>query len=55
MAISSGSTGLEAAVVLTDGDVVDVKATSDFAGPDVPILVGDPHGAIHTRSATAGA
>lgn len=52
MAISSGSTGLEAAVVLTDGDFVDVKATSDFAGPGVPVLIGDAEGRIHTRQAT---
>ncbi|MDZ5662423.1 cytidine deaminase [Nocardioides sp. zg-1308] len=52
MALSSGSTGLEAAVVLTDGDAVDVRAAGDFAGPDVPVLVGDPQGRIHSRSAT---
>ncbi len=55
MAISSGSTGLEAAVVLTDGDVSDVKAASDFAGPGVPVLVGDADGRIHTRQSTHGA
>ena len=43
------STGLEAAVVLTDGDVVDVAAASDFAGAGVPVLVGDAGGRIHTR------
>src|SRR6476661_1452183 len=32
MALSSGSTGLEAAVVLTEGDEVDVAAARDFAG-----------------------
>ncbi|MDT0184398.1 cytidine deaminase [Microbacterium sp. ARD31] len=52
MAISSGSTGLEAAVVLTDGDLTDVQAASDFAGAGVPVLVGDPAGRIHTRSST---
>ncbi|GAA1939856.1 cytidine deaminase [Nocardioides hwasunensis] len=52
MAISSGSRGLEAAVVLTDGDFVDVKATSDFAGPGVPVLIGDVEGTIHTRQST---
>lgn len=52
MAISSASTGLEAAVVLSDGDLVDVAAASEFAGADVPILVGDASGRIHTRQST---
>ena len=52
MAISSGSTGLEAAVVLTEGDNVDVDAASEFAGPGVPVLVGDAKGSIHARSVT---
>ena len=51
MAISSGSTGLEAAVVLTDGDV-DVEAASEFAGPGVPVLVGNAQGSLHTRTST---
>lgn len=58
MAISSGATGLEAAVVLGDdygdGVDVDVRATGEFAGPDVPVLVGDPRGTIHTRTTTSG-
>ncbi|MBS2938641.1 cytidine deaminase [Nocardioides sp. J2M5] len=53
MAVSSGSTGLEAAVVLTEGDAVDVDAARDFAGPDVPVLVGGPDGRLHTRTSTA--
>lgn len=54
MAISSGSAGLEAAVVLTDNDRddVDVDAASEFAGPGVPVLVGDAQGSIHTRTHT---
>ena len=52
MAVSSGSTGLEAAVVLTDGDPSDVAAASEFAGPGVPVLVGTPDGRIHTRETT---
>lgn len=55
MAISSGSTGLEAAVVLTDDDQVDVRAAGDFAGPDVPVLVGGVDGRIHTRQGTRSA
>lgn len=52
MAISSGSAGLEAAVVLTDGDSVDLRAAGDFAGPDVPVLVGSVDGRLHTRQST---
>jgi hypothetical protein len=52
MAISSGSSGLEAAVVLTDGDTVDLAAAGDFAGPDVPVLVGGVDGRVHTRQST---
>jgi len=52
MALSSGSKGLEAAVVLTEGDAVDVAAARDFAGADVPVLVGGPDGRLHTRSTT---
>ena len=53
MAVSSGSAGLEAAVVLTDGKAPDLAATTDFAGADVPVRVGDPRGTIHTRLSTA--
>jgi hypothetical protein len=52
MAISSGSSGLEAAVVLTDGDTVDLAAAGDFAGPDVPVLVGGVDGRVHARRST---
>lgn len=52
MAISSGSSGLEAAVVLTDDDEVDVRAAGDFAGPDVPVLVGGVDGRLHARQST---
>ena len=54
MAISSGATGLEAAVVLTEGDDVDVRAASELAGPGVPVLVGDARGTIRTRTTTHG-
>ena len=53
MAISSGSTGLEAAVVLADTDDVDLRAASEFAGAEVPVLVGDSGGAIRTRTSTS--
>ena len=55
MAISSGATGLEAAVVLTEvvvADGVDLQAISDFAGAGIPVLVGDAKGAIHVRART---
>ena len=52
MAVSSGSSGLEAAVVLTDGSAPDLAATADFAGAGVPVLVGDPQGTVHTRQVT---
>ncbi|PKH42814.1 hypothetical protein SAMN05192575_10363 [Nocardioides alpinus] len=55
MAIASGSTGLEAAVVLGEGDDVDVRAASAFAGPGVPVLLGDAKGSIHSRTSTQGA
>jgi hypothetical protein len=45
MAISSGSTGLEAAVVLADGEP-DLAAARDFAGPGVPVHQGDARGTV---------
>ena len=41
MAISSGSRGLEAVVLLTDGALtgVDAAVVTEFAGANVPILV----------------
>ena len=52
MALSSGSTGLEAAVVLTDGEAPDLAAAGDFAGPGVPVLVAAPDGLVHSRLQT---
>lgn len=52
MAVSSGSAGLEAAVVLNDGESPDLRAVGDFAGPDVPVLAGSVDGRIHTRLRT---
>jgi len=49
MAVASGSRGLEAVVVLGDSDAAaeaDLAAVRDFAGSDVPVLVGDPRGTI---------
>jgi hypothetical protein len=54
MALSSGSTGLEAAVVLTDGDAPDLAAAGDFAGAGVPVLVAGADGLVHTRLVTPG-
>ena len=51
MAVSSGSTGLEAAVVLADGEP-DLAAVRDFAGSGVPVHVGDARGTI-SRSLTS--
>ena len=53
MAVASAAAGLESAVVLTDGDLPDTRAVADLAGAGVPVLVGDPAGRIHTRSATS--
>lgn len=54
MAVSSGSSGLEAAVLLADaaGDDIDLRAAGEFAGPGVPVLVGDARGTIRTRLST---
>jgi hypothetical protein len=55
MAVSSGSRGLEAAVLLTDKDQVsplDLEGLRDFAGPGVPVHVGDPAGTISSSTTT---
>ena len=49
MAVASGSRGLEAVVVLGEAAAVadgDLAAVRDFAGPGVPVLLGDPRGTI---------
>ena len=51
MAVSSGSAGLEAAVVLADGEPT-LVAVRDFAGAGVPVHVGDARGAIARSLAT---
>ncbi|ANH40187.1 hypothetical protein I601_3788 [Nocardioides dokdonensis FR1436] len=55
MAVASGSTGLEAAVVLTEADAVtprDLDAVRDLAGSGVPVHRGDAKGALHGTATT---
>ncbi|MFT4287040.1 cytidine deaminase [Nocardioides sp.] len=46
MAVASGSKGLAAVVLLTEGDLADVDASviREFGGESVTVLVGDPRG-----------
>ena len=47
MAVASGSKGLEAVVVLGEAEEAsanDLLIVKEFAGEDVPVLVGDPRG-----------
>jgi hypothetical protein len=49
MAIASGSRGLEAAVLLHGADASpDLAVVREFAGPDVPVHVGDVRGTVGT-------
>ena len=54
MAVSSGSTGLDAVVVLGEGTIsdADLAVVRDFAGTGVTVHAGDPRGTIEatTRS-----
>ena len=54
MAVASGSQGLEAAVVLTGGELsqADLAAVRDFAGGGVTVHVGDLKGAISATTAS---
>jgi hypothetical protein len=55
MAISSGSRGLEAAVLLTDAEGVsplDLEVLRDFGDAGVPVHVGDPRGTISSSTTT---
>ena len=53
MAIASGSRGLEAAVVLTSADEsLSLAAAQEFAGPGVPVHVGDTRGTVRKSLAT---
>lgn len=47
MSVASGSKGLEAVVVLGEAEEAsanDLSIVKEFAGEDVPVLVGDPRG-----------
>jgi hypothetical protein len=55
MAVSSGSKGLEAAVLLTDGDLVsqlDLQLLRDFGGEGITVHLGDPRGTISSSQTT---
>jgi hypothetical protein len=55
MAAASGVTGLEAAVVVTDGLAVaetDTEVVRDFAGRGVPIFRADSSGAVLDQTTT---
>ena len=55
MAVSSGSRGLEAAVLLTDAGTVspaDLDVLRDFGGAGVVVHVGDARGAVSASTAT---
>lgn len=47
MAVASGAEGLEAAVVVTAGDLPDIAPVRDL-GPEAPVLVAGPDGTVHT-------
>jgi hypothetical protein len=55
MAVSSGSRGLEAAVLLSDSQQVsplDLDALRDIGGDGVPVHVGDPSGTLVSTTTT---
>jgi hypothetical protein len=55
MAVSSGSRGLEAAVLLGDNPQVsplDLGVLRDFTGEGIVVHVGDPSGTISTSTTT---
>lgn len=54
MAVASGSTGVEAVVVLGEADpsADDLAAVRDFGGAGVPVLVGDQRGTIRSTLAS---
>lgn len=47
MAVSSGAKGIEAAAVVTEGDVpIDIDAVADLGGLGINVVVADPDGEI---------
>jgi hypothetical protein len=55
MVVASGSTGLEAVVVLTDREQLaadDLALLADLGGPGVPVHLGDPRGTIRGSTHT---
>ena len=55
MAVSSGSRGLEAAVLLSDAaqvSALDMDVLRDFAGSGVVVHVGDPRGTVSSSTTT---
>jgi cytidine deaminase len=55
MAASSGSSGLEAVAVLSEGAGVgedDLGVLRDFAGSGVTVLLGTPDGTVHEQLST---
>lgn len=55
MAVSSGSRGLEAAVLLSEtGQVslLDLDVLRDFGGPGVVVHLGDPRGSVSSSTST---
>ncbi|WP_372735559.1 cytidine deaminase [Nocardioides sp.] len=55
MAVASGAKGLEAAVLLSEGDGpadLDLAAVREFAGPEVPIHLGNWRGQVSASTRT---
>lgn len=55
MAVSSGSRGLEAAVLLSEAGQVsplDLDVLRDFGGPGVVVHLGDPRGTLSSSATT---
>ncbi len=55
MAVSSGSQGLEAVAVLSEGAAIaedDLAVVRDFAGSGVSVLLGEPDGSVHEQLTT---
>ena len=53
MAVSSGAKGLEAAALVTDGDVpIEWNSVVEFGGSGVTVVVADPAGTVDTVHTT---